>query len=124
MVENWDSVSFLDVTVSNPPGDSWMVDDNIEVHVSLKHKGLPIDMLKVQAITESTSGGFTHSQKTRINMFRPEVKDGKNEFGESSWVAMINLEDIGAHSMSLRLQPKRFKTFRPINMTINLTKWL
>jgi phosphorylase/glycogen(starch) synthase len=124
LVENWDSVSFLDVTVSNPSGDSWMVDDNIEVHVSLKHKGLPIEMLEVQAITESTSGGCTHAQKTRINMFRPEVRDGKCEDGESSWVAMINLEDTGAHSMSLRLQPKRFKTFRPINMTVNLTKWL
>jgi hypothetical protein len=124
LIQNWEDVSFVDVTVSSPSGDSWMVDDNIEVHVSLKHKGLLIDILEVQAIVESTSGAPNRPPKTRTHMFRPEVRGDNCAPDESHWVTTISLDEIGAHSLSLRLQPKGFKTFRPINMNINLTKWL
>lgn len=115
---HWSEIAMESVRFGGLSGGELVVGQTVSTELSLRHPGLDVRDLLVEAVV--TYGSRLHDASARI-VVPFESEDGEEK---STWRGAFTVRASGGHELRFRVKPRDRSNVRPGALSMHIQKWL
>ncbi|OFZ17995.1 MAG: hypothetical protein A2X94_06370 [Bdellovibrionales bacterium GWB1_55_8] len=119
--EHWNGISFVDIDVKGLEGEATYLGQTLQMKVRLSHPNLRPQDIQVQTVLSNES---EVDERSHFQTYPMTCTVDENDGRDSTWEARLAFGQTGAQSVGVRVVPRACHESHPIDMMLDLVKWL
>ncbi|MCM2278850.1 MAG: alpha-glucan family phosphorylase [Oligoflexia bacterium] len=119
VLKSWNAIAFADIQLKELENERMELGQKLKLQVRVNHPGLRCEDIQVQAVLSGDlEAGADHFGAFPMTC----VSDGDG--AESAWEGEVELKQIGPQNMGVRVIPRPCHEVHPVDLMLDLVKWL